>query len=79
MAGNAGSGQPIGTMKISMRRVRTESDGTIERDRQVLHKGPGSLIRSMCVPRRGSGSHQRSGSSISGSAVPGTVRNNLYP
>ena len=77
--GTLGSGQPIGTMDVSMRRVRSG----IRRDhRTELTKcpavGPGGLTWPTCDPPYGSGSHRRPEALSTGSAVPRTVRNNLY-
>ncbi len=78
--GTSGSGQPIGTMSISMRSSpRTESDRAFERNLQSAPRWVLAMIRPMCAPRDRSRLTPSTGSTISGSAVPRTVRNNLYP
>ena len=77
--GTSTSGQPIGSMSNSMRRVRSG----IRRDHRMELKecsavGHGSLNRSTCALHTGGIPRRRINTTTSGSAVPGTVRNNLY-
>lgn len=72
--GTFGSGQPIGTRNVFMRRVRSG----IRRDHRMELKecsavGPGAVTWPACHPPTGSTSHRRPGALSSDSAVPRTV------